>query len=228
MLAKYKIAILIIVAIAGLIFFLLIPKIFLNEQEPIDPNDLTGAFDASKKEAVFHNEKFAVPGPLAEGDATRSVLGYESGEKRIEVDLTNQRVYAYEGDKKVYDFLISSGKWALTPTGEFTIWGKFRYTLMTGGSKALGTYYYLPNVPFVMFFYNEDVAKSRGYSLHGTYWHHNFGHPMSHGCINMKTEDAETLFYWANPELKENTWSVLASERDPGTKVIIYGETPKE
>jgi hypothetical protein len=49
---------------------------------------------------------------------------------------------------------------------------------------------------------------------------------MSHGCINMKTEEAEKLFYWANPSLQEGQWSIHASDEDPGTRVIIYGEAP--
>ena len=68
---------------------------------------------------------------------------------------------------------------------------------MAGGSKALGTYYYLPNVPCTMYFY-------KGYGLHGTYWHNNFGHPMSHGCVNMKTEEACTLFDWASVGTRVN------------------------
>lgn len=109
----------------------------------------------------------------------------DPSQKRIEVDLTNQKLYAYEGNNLVYSFSVSSGKWHLTPTGTFHIWIKERFVHMVGGSKALRTYYDLPNVPFVMFFYNDQASKSDGYSLHGTYWHHNFGHPMSHGCLNL-------------------------------------------
>jgi len=68
---------------------------------------------------------------------------------------------------------------------------------MSGGSKENGTYYYLPNVPYILFYYNNQVPKQYGYSLHGTYWHDNFGTPMSHGCINMKTEDVAQIFNWA-------------------------------
>ena len=92
---------------------------------------------------------------------------------------------------------------------------------MTGGSKDLGTYYYLPNVPYTMFFYKD-------YGIHGAYWHDNFGHPMSHGCVNMRIDDAEKLFYWANPILPQNINSITATEENPGTKVIIYGTTPRE
>lgn len=148
--------------------------------------------------------------------------------KRIEVDLSSQKVYAFEGDSKVYEFTVSTGKWYPTPTGEFRIWSKVRSQKMSGGSKALRTYYYLPNVPYVMFFYNDEIGKYRGFGLHGTYWHSNFGHPMSHGCVNMRTEDAKILYEWANPAVTNpKAWSTLANDENPGTRVIIYGVTPK-
>lgn len=160
---------------------------------------------------------------------TRNVLGDTSSDKHIEVDLTNQKVYAYEGKRKVYEFLVSTGKWARTPTGEFTIWAKVRSQKMSGGDKTLGTYYYLPNVPFVMFFYNEKIAKMRGFSFHGTYWHDNFGHPMSHGCVNMRISEAQTLYEWASPVVtNQKAWSTLADASNTGTRVLIYGETPRE
>lgn len=181
---------------------------------------------------VFHNEA-AVPPPLTTLLPVSRILGITapdaSSYKRIEVDLTRQHVYAFEGDRKVYDFVVSTGKWWATPTGTFTIWVKVRSQLMKGGSKQLGTYYYLPNVPYVMFFYNNQTAKINGFSLHGTYWHNNFGHPMSHGCVNMKIEDAQTLYDWATPRVTNpKAWSTLATAQNPGTKVIIYGTTPKE
>lgn len=179
--------------------------------------------------ADFHGIQATPPSPETLEDAS-SVLGTTSGsDKRIEVDLTSQRVYAFDGNAKVYTFVVSTGKWGRTPTGEFTIWTKVRSQLMKGGSRELHTYYYLPNVPYVMFFYNNQIAKMRGFSFHGTYWHNNFGHPMSHGCINMRTEDAKTLYEWATPVVTNpRAWSTPATAENPGTKVIIYGVTPKE
>lgn len=178
--------------------------------------------------AEFHGVT-AIPPRLPKLAYAASVLGFPSREKHIEVDLTNQRVYAYEGDKKVMEFVVSTGLWGWTPTGEFTIWTKVRSQLMSGGRKEWGTYYYLPNVPYVMFFYNDEVEKMRGFSFHGTYWHDNFGHPMSHGCINMRTEEAQMLYDWATPVVTDaKAWSTLANAENPGTKVFIYGETPIE
>lgn len=61
---------------------------------------------------------------------------------------------------------------------------------MRGGNRFSGNYYYLPGVPSVMYFY-------QGYAIHGTYWHHNFGQPMSHGCVNLTIEDAKWFYDWA-------------------------------
>ena len=104
----------------------------------------------------------------------------------IDVNLSQQMVYAYEGDTIVASFLVSTGVSAFpTVTGQYHIYMKLVSTLMAGQG------YYLPNVPYTMYFY-------KGYGLHGTYWHSNFGHPMSHGCVNMYTPDAEWLYYWAS------------------------------
>jgi len=150
------------------------------------------------------------------------VLGEtDNGSKRIYVDLTNQTLTAYEGNTIFLETKISSGKWGRTPTGEFKIWEKLRSTKMSGGSGA--DYYYLPNVPFVMFFSNGEVSAGRGFSLHGTYWHNNFGHPMSHGCVNMRTVDAEKLYYWVGPTATGNV--TLATGDNPGTVITIYGES---
>jgi len=111
--------------------------------------------------------------------------------KWIEVDLSEQRLYMKEGGQTVNSFLVSTGKWSPTPTGEWRIWTKLRYTRMKGGSKALGTFYDLPNVPYTMYYY-------KGYGIHGAYWHNNFGQPMSHGCVNMRPEEAGVVFNWAS------------------------------
>lgn len=103
----------------------------------------------------------------------------------IDVDLTRQILTAYEGDVPVRVIVVSTGlPRTPTPTGQFRIWAKLRYDDMYGPD------YYLPDVPYVMYFYG-------GYGLHGTYWHNNFGRPMSHGCINLPTPEAEWLFNWA-------------------------------
>lgn len=119
-----------------------------------------------------------------------NILGDSSSEKSIEVDLSEQRLYMKEGSNVVGNFLVSTGKWYPTPQGEWRVWTKIRNARMRGGSKALGTFYDLPNVPYTMYYY-------QGYGIHGAYWHNNFGHPMSHGCVNMKPEEAAIVYNWA-------------------------------
>ncbi len=109
----------------------------------------------------------------------------------IEVDLSEQRTTLYLGAEAVATFSISSGIWKHpTVTGEFAIRYKTANQVMSGGSKATGDYYYLPNVTWVSYFYED-------YAFHTAYWHNNFGHPMSHGCINMRAADAKTLYDFA-------------------------------
>lgn len=106
----------------------------------------------------------------------------------VKISLGKQKLYLYQGEKIIFQTSISSGLARYpTPTGHFKVWTKFRYDDMTGGSKKRGNYYYLPKVPYVAYFY-------RGYALHGTYWHKNFGRPMSHGCVNLSTPDASYLY----------------------------------
>jgi len=105
-----------------------------------------------------------------------------AGEHWIDVNLSQQRVYAYAGDTVVNSFLVSTGTWQTpTVTGQFKIWIKLLSTTMTGPG------YYLPGVPYTMYFYKD-------YGLHGTYWHNNFGTPMSHGCVNLSIPDAKWLY----------------------------------
>jgi hypothetical protein len=66
----------------------------------------------------------------------------------------------------------------------------------------------------VQYFYED-------YGFHGTYWHNNFGHPMSHGCVNMTNADAKWLFDWAGPEWDGKTTWYKSSKENPGTLVII-------
>ena len=222
----------------GLLLFMLIvgtyfyksvlPYQFPNQwratPETINP---TGQYDLSEEMGVFMGR--TVKSALTP-ESTRSqtkVLGDTNpSDKRIEVDLSTQRVYAFEGDNKVMEFIVSTGKWGRTPTGNFKIAYKTKAQKMSGGSKALGTYYYLPNVQFVQFFGNNEIPWSRGFSFHGAYWHDNFGQPMSHGCINMRNEDAEKLFYWTNPDIG-GAGTIKVKNENEGTPIYIYGTTPK-
>ncbi len=152
-------------------------------------------------------------GPKLLAPVDASLLAHQPAsatEKWIEVNLTQQRVIAWEGNVPVMTFLSSTGLPG-TPTvvGNFNIYWKLISTLMVGPG------YYLPEVPYTMYFY-------AGYALHGAYWHDNFGQPMSHGCVNLSNENSKKLFEWANPVLPPGQTQVVATADNPGTLVVIH------
>ena len=104
----------------------------------------------------------------------------------IDVNLSKQWIYVYEGDVQVNSFIVSTGlPDTPTVTGEYRIYVKVPIRDMSGPG------YYLRDVPWVMYFYDE-------YGFHGTYWHNNFGTPMSRGCVNLGVADAAWLYDWTS------------------------------
>jgi hypothetical protein len=143
--------------------------------------------------------------------------------KRIEVNLTMQTLTAFEDDQQVLKTTISSGipngprgadgLSTKTPQGDFRILEKDPAKHMGNGNLfADADDYELPGVPWTCFF------TAQGHAFHGTYWHENFGVPMSHGCVNMRTAEAKWLFRWALPkhELGKTT------NRGYGTLVQVH------
>ncbi len=137
------------------------------------------------------------PSPTATATTGADVSGLEKhfvelprgvgpNERWIDVNLSNQTLEAYEGSTLVRSFVISSGRaGSPTVTGQFKIWIKVRIQDMSGPG------YYIRDVPWVMYFYGD-------YGIHGTWWHNNFGTPMSAGCVNMTVEDAHWMYNWAS------------------------------
>ncbi len=100
----------------------------------------------------------------------------------IDINLSSQTLTAYEGSTPVFSTLVSTGLAFPTPVGTYSILYHVQSQRMTGPG------YDLPNVPWVMYFTN------RGHAIHGAYWHNNFGQPMSHGCVNMRPDEAQWLY----------------------------------
>jgi lipoprotein-anchoring transpeptidase ErfK/SrfK len=116
-------------------------------------------------------------------------------DKFIHVSLNEQMVRAFEGDKLVLLARASTGTQAhATPDGAFQTFHKRATRHMTGGDIAAAGYD-LPGVPWVLF------ITSYGISLHGTYWHNDYGKPHSHGCINLTPEDSKWLYRWTMPSV---------------------------
>jgi hypothetical protein len=164
--------------------------------------------------------KHVRPIPAAEYHPLSPYLPPE--EKLILISISDQTLRAYEGEKVVLQTKISSGLHDKkveegeiptdTPIGNF-------YVLLKMPSRHMGDgvltdeldAYELPGVPWTMVFHEL------GYALHGTYWHNNFGTPMSHGCVNLRTSAAKWLFRWANPYyLAEDYY-----KRGRGTRVRV-------
>ncbi|MEM8603895.1 MAG: L,D-transpeptidase [Cyanobacteria bacterium P01_H01_bin.121] len=109
----------------------------------------------------------------------------QSDERWLQVDLSSQRLIAWEGDTPVYAVIISTGKSSTpTVTGVFAVQSKHQVARMQGYD------YDVPDVPWTMYYY-------RGYAIHGAYWHYDFGTPVSHGCVNVALDHAEWFFNWA-------------------------------
>ncbi|MGD8752900.1 MAG: L,D-transpeptidase family protein [Anaerolineales bacterium] len=132
-------------------------------------------------------------------------------QKRIEVSLREQTLTAYEAENIVLHTQISSGIPSFgpttngipthTPSGRFNIDIKVPSKHMGNGNLTDNIHAYeLPGVPWCCFFHETGVA------FHGTYWHDNFGRKMSHGCVNMRMDDAKWLYRWTKPEAESHDW----------------------
>ena len=141
---------------------------------------------------IYTGQVLRIPGRNAPAAAPRpnpqpSVGG---GSRWIDINLSTQRLTAFQGSSAVFSAVVSTGISRYpTVTGKFRIYHRTASQTMDG--RRLGFNYVLSNVPYVMYFYGD-------YAIHGTYWHNNFGTPMSHGCVNMTTADARWLYNWSS------------------------------
>ncbi|MBN1536234.1 MAG: L,D-transpeptidase family protein [Anaerolineales bacterium] len=152
------------------------------------------------------------------------------GKKRIEISVGYQTLKALEYNEVVFSTRVSTGIRSRlrskngipteTPKGKFNIYSKMPNKHMGSVSgnpdDDKNDRFSLPGVPWTCFFTETGVA------LHGTYWHNNFGIQMSHGCVNMRNEDAKWIFRWTTPTyttpIKSRTdWE----QKGMGTPVIV-------
>ncbi len=162
------------------------------------------------------------PVPISDFDPINPQVAWD--QKHIEVNLTTQKLTAYEAGGVVFQTTISSGIPAgkttansistKTPDGKFNIIEKLPTEHMgNGGLFADIDDNELPGVPWTSYF------TTVGHAFHGTFWHENYGTPMSHGCINMRNKEAKWLFRWATPVHDAYTY---ISEKGRGTSVEIH------
>lgn len=145
----------------------------------------------------------------------------EPGQKRVDVSIAEQRLWAYEEGELVLDTKVSTGIPGMptnngiptaTPRGSFYIFNKMPVRHMGNGqlTSEVGAYE-LPGVPWVTYFHEWGVA------FHGTYWHDNYGNEMSHGCVNMTPDEAKWIYRWATPEHEAGK----RQNRGYGTRVSV-------
>lgn len=139
--------------------------------------------------------------PLTAADM--SPINPDAEEKRVVVNIPYQTMSCFEGKTEVFFTRISSGAlynylgekvdvWA-TPAGKFPIWRKLVSLHMSGGTTGGG--WDLPGIGWTSLFVGSGVA------IHSTFWHNNFGEPMSRGCVNARPEDAKWVFQWSQPSV---------------------------
>lgn len=142
----------------------------------------------ASRDLIVPGQRLLIPRRAAQAQ------GY-MGKRWVEIDLSSQTLTAWDDEDLFMHVKISSGLVQYpTPVGHYNIWHMNERQTMSGPG------YSLPNVQFNMYFY-------QGYAMHGAYWHNNFGQPMSHGCVNMREEEAERLYRFV----------------DLGTEVWVHG-----
>ncbi len=163
----------------------------------------------------------AIDGTYTEPGARPADLA--PSEKWIDVNLTRKTMVALEGDKPIFAMLISPGKKSsnkekdhATIQGTFRIREKHIAVTMDGDGKAASDLpYSIEDVPFVQYFEGS-------YALHGAFWHNNFGHDMSHGCVNLSPLDAKRVFFWSEPHLPRGWHAVWSTPENRGTLVVVH------
>jgi lipoprotein-anchoring transpeptidase ErfK/SrfK len=152
----------------------------------VDMQDIVQMNNLTNPDLLYVGQELTIPaGGIYTPDASEAPAAPTTTGKSIVVSTQKQRIYAYENGQLVHSYLVSTGlPDAPTVLGDYKIYVKYTATDMHGPD------YYLPNVPYTMYFY-------QGYGIHGTYWHNSFGRPMSHGCVNLPTSEAKWFFDWA-------------------------------
>lgn len=146
--------------------------------------------------------------------------GENATERWIDVDLAQQTLVAYEGPKPLFATIVSTGKGPpktelATPPGVHRIWVKIFTTKMDNLEKEdIEKHYALEDVPWVQFF-DKAVA------LHGVFWHRDFGHVHSHGCVNLAPIDARWLYAFTSPHLPAGWTAVYPTSSELGTVVRV-------
>lgn len=144
-------------------------------------------------------------------------------ERWIDVDISEQTLVVFEGDRPVYATLLSSGKESSvkakdhsTPRGMWRVREKHVVATMDGDGSAAGDLpYSIEDVPYIMYFH-------KSYATHGAFWHRNYGIQMSHGCINLAPLDAKWVFFYADPPVPPGFHGTWSSDDNKGSMIVVH------
>jgi hypothetical protein len=181
-------------------------KIVVDEEK----KDAVRAGDAWVRSRDIARARFVEPPPEVTGES----------ERWIDVDLNQQTLIAYEGKKPVFATLVSTGKGPpgtdfATHPGTFRIWVKVFTSKMDNlNNEDADKHYAIEDVPWVQFF-------DKAIALHGAFWHHEFGHVHSHGCVNLSPLDARWLFAFTSPHLPSGWTAVLPTKIEQGAVIRV-------
>jgi hypothetical protein len=134
-------------------------------------------------------------------------------DKKIVIELAKQEMTCFEGETPIFSTRTATGFGInRTPRGEYEVLRKSHTSYMIGGVGA--DHYDLPGVSFPTYFTRSAIA------VHGTYWHHDYGRPRSHGCVNVLNDAAQFVFRWSNPAVPYDQHQIIV-KRGEGTKVVV-------
>ena len=163
----------------------LVPVTFRNQGATVLP---AAPVDTAAPAVAAADVAETAPAPAAVTDApvVFRTDAPADGERRIEIDISDQKLTAWQGDVAVFETTVSTGK-----PGYRTLPGKFKVYVKYEETRMRGVDYDTPDVPWTMYY-------SGAFAIHGAYWHNNFGTPVSHGCVNLRVPEAKALFEWAS------------------------------
>jgi hypothetical protein len=143
--------------------------------------------------------------------------GIESDEHWVHVDLSEQTLVAYIGERPVFATIVSTGKEpGMTPVGVHRVQSKFIVTSMRD-QPIEEEAYSIEDVPWTQYFSN-NVA------LHGAFWHGGFGLVRSHGCVNLSPADARWLFGFTEPKLPEGWAAAMPGVMGSEASAVVVTE----
>lgn len=141
------------------------------------------------------------------------------GARWVDVSLASQTLVVYEGARPIFATLVSTGRPGpghTTPTGTFHVWVKLAEDTMDDLEQTdQESNYAIEGVPWVQYF-------SEGIALHAAFWHDQFGHRHSHGCVNLSPRDARRVFEMTSPALPPGWDAILSTDAHPGTVVHVH------